>query len=123
MAVYGTNALLSQVLGSLVTKGDRASIAFPNILQHQVQLQPFELVDTTTIGVRKILVLFLVDPTIRIISTAFVPPQQSEWYQSKQTDLHKIIADSTNLIDDVIGIVSSFNDLGSTTIKLRSLNG
>ncbi|MHC5833390.1 MAG: DUF4246 family protein, partial [Nostoc sp.] len=31
------------------------------------------------IGIRNILVFVLVDPSIRILSTANVPPQQSHW--------------------------------------------
>ena len=77
--VYGlqNNGPLNQSLGSIITQEDRC-IAFPNIYQHRVA--PFELKDRTQIGIRKILVFFLVDPSVRIISTAHVPPQQSEWY-------------------------------------------
>lgn len=53
-------------------------LTFPNILQHCVQ--PFELADPTRPGHRKILALFLVDPNIRVISTANVPPQQKDWW-------------------------------------------
>jgi len=53
-------------------------LTFPNILQHRVQ--PFKLADPTKPGHRKILALFLVDPGIRIISTANVPPQQRDWW-------------------------------------------
>lgn len=56
-------------------------ITFPNILQHQVQ--PFKLLDPTKPGHRKILALFLVDPGIRIISTANVPPQQKDWWSER----------------------------------------
>ncbi|KAL4760379.1 DUF4246 domain-containing protein [Aspergillus foveolatus] len=41
-------------------------LTFPNILQHRT-------------GHRKILALFLIDPSRRIISTANVPPQREEW--------------------------------------------
>jgi hypothetical protein len=50
---------------------------WPNILQHQVQ--PFELADHSKSGHRKFLALFLVDPNIRVISTANVPCQQRHW--------------------------------------------
>lgn len=53
-------------------------LTWPNILQHQ--LQPFSLEDRSKPGHRKILALFLVDPHIRIISTANVPCQQREWW-------------------------------------------
>lgn len=66
-----------QQIGSIETREDRI-ITFPNILQYQVR--PFELVDSTRPGHRKILELFLVDPNIRIISTANVPCQQRDWW-------------------------------------------
>jgi len=72
-------------------------IAFPNTYQHQVS--SFELVDKTKPGHRKIVALFLVDPTLgqplpmkpdsaptapikvqpKIPSTSIIPPQQSHW--------------------------------------------
>lgn len=67
-----------QVLGSVKTLEGRL-ITFPNILQHQVQ--PFELADRTKPGHRKIVVLFLVDPNVRVISTASVPCQQLDWWK------------------------------------------
>lgn len=76
--VYGLNndGPLNQHIGQIQTKQDR-SIVFPNIYQHRVS--PFQLKDQNEIGQRKILVFFLVDPSIRILSTANVPPQQSHW--------------------------------------------
>lgn len=46
-------------------------LTFPNILQHCVG--PFKLEDPTKPGHRKIVALFLVDPYVKIISTAKVP--------------------------------------------------
>ncbi|KAI4729148.1 hypothetical protein E4T49_03003 [Aureobasidium sp. EXF-10728] len=66
-----------QRIGQVTTNEGRL-LAFPNVLQHQVQ--PFKLVDPTKPGHRKILALFLVDPFHRVISTANVPPQQREWW-------------------------------------------
>lgn len=48
------------------------------MLQHCVQ--PFRLADETKPGHRKILALFLVDPSIRIPATANIPPQQLAWW-------------------------------------------
>ncbi|KAF2854793.1 hypothetical protein T440DRAFT_551848 [Plenodomus tracheiphilus IPT5] len=64
-------------LGSVLTREDRL-IAFPNGLQHRVG--SFKLVDPSKPGHRKIVALFLVAPTIPIISTANVPPQQRDWW-------------------------------------------
>ncbi|KAJ4333478.1 hypothetical protein N0V87_007588 [Didymella glomerata] len=71
------NAQGQQVLGSVLTREDRL-IAFPNGFQHRVG--NFKLVDPAKPGHRKILALFLVAPTIPIISTANVPPQQRDWW-------------------------------------------
>ncbi len=74
-AVYGVGDedAMNQVLGSAETQAGRA-LAFPNILQHYVD--PFRLADPSRPGYRKILVFFLVDPSVTIVSTSDVPPQQ-----------------------------------------------
>lgn len=69
---------LNQFLGSIITKEGRC-IVFPNTLQHQVA--PFKLEDSTRDGHRKILVFFLVDPSVKILSTSRVPPQQKSWFK------------------------------------------
>ncbi len=73
--VYGLEDedALNQVLGSAATPAGRC-LAFPNMLQHRVS--PFRLADPTRPGHRKILAFFLVDPSVRIVSTSDVPPQQ-----------------------------------------------
>ncbi|EDR01448.1 uncharacterized protein LACBIDRAFT_333174 [Laccaria bicolor S238N-H82] len=69
-----------QNVGGVDTREGRL-LTFPNILQHQVQ--PFELVDRTKPGHRKILALFLVDPNIKIISSANVPCQRKDWWREE----------------------------------------
>src|SRR6185437_9957997 len=71
-SVFDEDAL-NQVLGSAETRAGRA-LAFPNILQHRVD--PFRLADPSRPGHRKILAFFLVDPSVTIVSTSDVPPQQ-----------------------------------------------
>ncbi|KAJ6628973.1 hypothetical protein Bhyg_15853 [Pseudolycoriella hygida] len=75
--------LHSQYLGSIITKEGRC-IAFPNSLEHQIA--PFKLEDSTRNGHRKILAFFLVDPTVKILSTSQVPPQQQSWFKD---EIHK----------------------------------
>lgn len=77
-AVFGVenNGTAVQNIGQVETRQGRL-LTFPNILQHQVQ--PFRLVDPNKPGHRKIIALFLVDPNIRVISTANVPPQRADW--------------------------------------------
>ncbi|KAJ5291576.1 hypothetical protein N7478_000827 [Penicillium angulare] len=72
---------VTQYLGGVVCREGRL-LAFPNILQHRVS--PFSLADPSKPGHRKILALFLVDPHMRIISTANIPPQQEEWGVEKR---------------------------------------
>jgi hypothetical protein len=66
-----------QYVGDVITKEGRL-LTFPNVFQHRVE--PFELLDKSNPGHRKILALFLVDPHIRIISSANVPCQQRDWW-------------------------------------------
>jgi hypothetical protein len=108
-SVYGLkNAQpLNQPLGEIITQKDRC-IVFPNIYQHRVA--PFQLQDPTQPGERKILVFFLVDPTIRIFSTAHIPPQQSHWY----TDLIRSIPIFDQLPLLVVDKIMSYVDFPMT---------
>ncbi|TFK62408.1 hypothetical protein BDN72DRAFT_932523 [Pluteus cervinus] len=67
-----------QHVGKIETKQGRL-LTFPNILQHQVL--PFQLADPTKPGHRKVIALFLVDPNVKIISTANVPCQRMDWWK------------------------------------------
>ncbi|THH20091.1 hypothetical protein EW146_g1200 [Bondarzewia mesenterica] len=67
---------LIQERGNVVTY-EGLALAFPNIYQHRVS--PFELLDPTNPGHRKIVAFFLVDPNHRIPSATNVPPQQEDW--------------------------------------------
>ncbi|KAF8656144.1 hypothetical protein AX16_002746 [Volvariella volvacea WC 439] len=69
-----------QPIGSVEAREGRL-VTFPNVLQHQVQ--PFKLADATRPGHRKILALFLVDPNVKIVSTANVPCQRKDWWRKK----------------------------------------
>ncbi len=83
--LYGcknSESALQEVGSVLCCKG--RLVTFPNVLQRRVE--PFKLLDPTKNGHRKILALFLVDPGIRIISTANVPPQQKHWWLDKVAD-------------------------------------
>lgn len=71
------------LLGSIETRPGRL-VVFPNVYAHRVE--PFELVDKTRPGYRKMIAIFLVDPGTPIISTSNVPPQQSHWATSEQRD-------------------------------------
>ncbi|KAF2756867.1 hypothetical protein EJ05DRAFT_421435, partial [Pseudovirgaria hyperparasitica] len=89
--IFGTDSLRDepavQELGSIATKQGRL-LAFPNTLQHCVE--PFSLEDKTRPGHRRFIVLWLVDPNYRVVSTANVPPQQYEWVAEKQLELSQV---------------------------------
>jgi hypothetical protein len=99
-----------QSLGAVCTPEDRV-LVFPNGLQHRVE--PFELADKTRVGHRKIVALFLVAPTVEVISTANVPPQRKDWWVREvregrsrigmlPTELVELIADGVG--DGLIGL-------------------
>ena len=67
---------LVQECGSCITKEGRV-LAWPNTKQHRVL--PVHLLDQDKPGKRTICCFFLVDPVLRIRSTATVPPQQLAW--------------------------------------------
>lgn len=79
--IFGTNSMRNepavQEIGSIATPDGRL-LVFPNTLQHRVD--PFQLLDETRAGHRRFLVLWLVDPHYRILSTANVPPQRASWW-------------------------------------------
>ncbi|KAI9372374.1 hypothetical protein BJX61DRAFT_534034 [Aspergillus egyptiacus] len=81
---------VTQELGSVVTHEGRL-LTFPNILQHRVA--PFSLADRTKPGHRKILAFFLIDPHLRKISSANVPPQQEEWVREQREVRERLLAE------------------------------
>jgi Protein of unknown function (DUF4246) len=97
-AVYGfgpeiegnNDTQITQDLGSVLCREGRL-ITFPNILQHRVA--PFALADRSQPGHRKILALFLIDPHMRVISSANVPPQQEKWATVYQETIHKVLSE------------------------------
>ncbi|KAJ2933492.1 hypothetical protein H1R20_g3577, partial [Candolleomyces eurysporus] len=92
-----------QDVGSVETCEGRL-ITFPNVLQHQVQ--PFKLADPTKPGHRKIVALFLVDPTTRVISTADVPCQRQDWWAEELLKTSQSSSARPNLPDSKAGGVS-----------------
>ncbi|KAF8601401.1 hypothetical protein BDV93DRAFT_608140 [Ceratobasidium sp. AG-I] len=99
-----------QHLGSVATSQHRC-IAFPNTYQHQVS--PFELVDRTKPGHRKILALFLVDPALHKPSTTTVPPQQQDW-RFKATAANPVLQE--HFSPEIINLIDSLGD-GTLTRK------
>ena len=103
-----------QTLGEVLTRQGRL-LAFPNVHQHRVS--SFKLKDPSKPGHRKILALFLVDPYIRTISTANVPPQQQEWW-AEQT--YEASEKMRSLPTEVFqGIVDSMEDCPYSLSKAK----
>lgn len=72
----GGNALNANIsLGRIPTR-ENLCLFFPNFLQHRIS--KLSLDDTWKNGSRSILVFFLINPFEKVLSTAFVPPQQAE---------------------------------------------
>lgn len=80
---------VTQDLGGVSTHEGRL-LTFPNMLQHRVS--PFSLADKTQPGHRKILAFFLVDPHLRIISSANVPPQREDWWTERRAALDESLS-------------------------------
>ncbi|KAI5207472.1 hypothetical protein E4T39_01866 [Aureobasidium subglaciale] len=101
--------LLIQNLGSVPCEQGRL-LAFANVLQHNVG--SFKLEDETKPGERKILALFLVNPHIRILSTAKVPPQQKDWWakeiRKQREDIEKLRTLPNELMQKVFDNVQDF---------------
>ena len=95
----------AQELGSIACKEGRL-VTFPNILQHRVR--PFELADKAKPGHRKILALFLVDPNIRVISTANVPPQQKHWWADRVREATSLGTLPPEIFNHIIELVDEF---------------
>ena len=89
-----------QEIGGVETREGRL-LTFPNVLQHRVG--SFKLADPSKPGHRKIVALFLVDPNIKVISTAHVPCQQQEWWwKLTQTKSQQITGLPVELQDHIL---------------------
>ncbi|RXW20319.1 hypothetical protein EST38_g5546 [Candolleomyces aberdarensis] len=82
---YRVNKYQPQIqwVGSVEMKQGRL-ISYPNILQNKVE--PVTLQNIQQPGYRKMLILYLVDPNVRIISTAEVPWQRFSTWREEVTE-------------------------------------
>ncbi|KAK0373968.1 hypothetical protein CLIM01_08662 [Colletotrichum limetticola] len=71
-----------QKIGS-ATMREGLVLVCPNVMQQKESA--FQLKDPTQPGHRKVLTLYLVDPRVKILSTANVPPQQADWWAAEFT--------------------------------------
>jgi hypothetical protein len=118
LAYYGLeeNGPAVLELGSINTRQGRL-LAFPNVLQHQVQ--PFELVDKTRSGHRKILAMFLVDPHVPVLSTANVPPQSKAWWSEEVRKIEPFGSLPLELFELIIDCVDGFPMSWEDAITIR----
>ncbi|KAF2477715.1 uncharacterized protein BDR25DRAFT_275066 [Lindgomyces ingoldianus] len=105
-------------LGSVLTPQNRL-LAFPNVLQHQVQ--PFSLVDKTKSGHRKILAMFLVDPHIEVLSTANVPPQRKDWWAQEVRKIGFFARLPKEIFDMIVGEVREFPLGWKEAVQVREM--
>ncbi|KAK4125367.1 hypothetical protein N657DRAFT_680089 [Parathielavia appendiculata] len=96
----GSGSACVQNYGSVLTPQGRL-LAFPNIFHHRVS--GFRLADPTKPGHRRFIALWLVDPSMRIVSTANVPPQQADWWaeQALGTIVRKKDEGSSNMPPEI----------------------
>ncbi|CAI7567598.1 unnamed protein product, partial [Penicillium glandicola] len=99
-----------QYPGSICANVGRV-VMYPSTIQHK--FTRFELRDKTKPGHARAMVFFLVDPNIRIISTANVPPQRLDWTKEVpetgkgvKEDMQKVALDN-------------FKDKGDLTMSLE----
>ena len=102
-----------QDIGDVITKTHRC-VAFPNLYQHKVE--PFHLEDPAKPGHRKILVLFLVDPTQSVLSATDVAPQQRERITEA---MHNAGPNSAfaKLPIELLKMISNENDVAMTRLE------
>ena len=105
-----------QYVGDVVAKEGRL-LTFPNVFQHRVL--PFQLLDKSKVGHRKILALFLVDPHLRVISSANVPCQQREWWAQEIAERGLFRAFPGEIQEEVILNVEEFPMGIETAEELR----
>ncbi|KAK0303176.1 hypothetical protein LTR82_017630 [Friedmanniomyces endolithicus] len=94
-----------QNLGRVRTRPGRW-LAFPNVMQHRVG--QFGLRDPRSPGHRKILAMFLVDPHIKILSTANVPPQQRDWWAVEVRKISPFAELPIELFERIVEVVDDF---------------
>lgn len=55
-------------------------------------MSPFSLIDRSKPGHRKFLAFFLVNPYLRIISSANIPPQREDWWSDRKELIGELLA-------------------------------
>lgn len=98
---------LVQELGACTTHAQRA-IAWTNNMEHRVE--PFKLVNPDKPGRRQVLVFFLVDPHLRIPSSADVPPQQMEWLEMAIANIEPFKELPTECLQRILRYVRETDD-------------
>jgi hypothetical protein len=91
-----------QRLGNIPVREGRL-LAFPNTLEMR---SLYSLKDQSEPGRCKILTLSLVDPHMRILSTANVPPQQMEWWTPRQRLINVFL--QSKLPQELVDMVQNY---------------
>ncbi|KAM0522607.1 hypothetical protein ACHAPE_002199 [Trichoderma viride] len=113
---HGTNirdgwAPSLQMYGAVQMQEGRL-LTYPNVFQHKES--SIKLKDPSKSGTRHIISLRLVDPSMRIISTANVPPQQRDWWLAAvlRRPLQSNGSTQANLPPDLVAILEQKNMSG-----------
>ncbi|KAJ1722130.1 hypothetical protein LPJ53_003427 [Coemansia erecta] len=115
--VHSENFFFTQSAGSADLK-QGSLVCHPNIYQHQIS--SFSLKDESKPGHVKTMTLYFVDPAIRVVSTALVPPQQQHWWIPSILDtplLAKFPAEIQSMIISSVDSPISFD----TAAKARKI--
>jgi hypothetical protein len=101
----GDELIAIQELGTVPIRQGRL-LTFPNYLQQK--RSSLSLADKTKPGHCKILFLYLVDPHMRIVSTANIPPQREDW-----THRHQFITSflRSRLPEELVVIIAEYLNL------------
>ncbi|OTA98836.1 hypothetical protein M426DRAFT_17054 [Hypoxylon sp. CI-4A] len=106
--------------GSVVARTGRM-VAFPNAFHYQEK--PFRLQDPTRPGHQKVLAMFLVDPSVRILSTSVVPPQRKDWWAREVRKIVPFSKIPQEIFDIIIDFVEGFPMSWEQALKIRNKKG
>ena len=105
--------------GSVLTREGRL-ITFPNIIQHRVD--GFRLQDPTKPGHRKIVLLLLVNPNVKILSSAKIPCQRKDWWDEYRASRGGDLMDVDDLSPDFPLTMDEAKEMRLKLMEERSLS-
>ena len=90
-----------------ITLSENRLVTYPNTFQ--TRLLPFELINKSKPGHVKLLIMHLVDPNRRMMSTTMVPPQQRDWWaQEVRAGNTRFLQLPTEVWDRIVEMVEGY---------------